>query len=222
MNSKKLINDILMLVALLFGTMISTAMVFMRGIYSGQLLYKFLVWNLILAWLPLIFSWLVYRFRQKITLSLTFGLLWLLFFPNAPYLVTDLIHLRYSSSVPLWFDAIMVFSFALIGLLLGLLSLYLMQIVVSNRFSRAIGWLFAVASLSLSSYGVYIGRFLRWNSWDIFSQPVIVFNDIVTSLVHPQMFLKTVTVSLLLSAIFLFAYLIFFSLPGLALSPNTK
>ena len=109
----------------------------------------------------------------------------------------------------------MLFTFALTGLLLGFLSLYFMQSLVAQRFGHTVGWLFTVLATGLSSYGVYVGRFLRWNSWDIFTQPVSLLTDIVNSLVNPEVFIKTYTVSFSLSAIMLFAYIILYSLPHL-------
>jgi uncharacterized membrane protein len=215
-------NRISVLPALIFASIASTAMVLARAIYSGQLLYQFLIWNLFLAWLPLLFSWLGYMLMGKRRYLLLFGMLWLLFFPNAFYLVTDLIHLGRGGPVPVWFDAIMLFSFALTGLLLGLLSLYLMQSIVAQRCGRAISWIFAALALSLSGYGVYVGRFLRWNSWDIFAHPHTLMLDILNSLLHPQMVVKTYTVSFFLSAVFLFAYVTLLSLPRIALEPQRE
>ena len=102
--------------------------------------------------------------------SAAFGVLWLLFFPNAPYLLTDFIHLRETPTTPLWYDALMLASFAWTGLLLGYASLYLMQMI----WERAVGmlsWLGVVAALALASLGVYVGRFLRFNSWDALVRP---------------------------------------------------
>jgi uncharacterized membrane protein len=206
-------NRLLLFLALIFASIICSTMVFARALYGGQMRYAFLVWNLFLAWLPLVLSWSGYVWQKKRLTLLLSGSLWLLFFPNAPYLVTDLIHLRHDGVVPIWFDAIMIFSFALTGLLLGLLSLYIMQTIVTRRFGRQFGWLFAVTALAMSGYGVFVGRFLRWNSWDVFANPLTLLRDILYSLVHPQMIMKTYTVSLLLSAVFMFSYIILLSVP---------
>ena len=207
----------LVFLSLLFASVVSTGMVVVRIHYSAQGRYVFLVWNLFLAWLPFVFSWLAYRFhRKKLWLTL-FGCLWLLFLPNSPYLVTDLIHIRPLGNVPLWYDAIMIFSFALTGLFLGFLSLYLMQALVVRRFGESLSWLFVLSALALSSFGVYIGRFLRWNSWDLFIQPITLLRDITHSLLNPGLLPKMVVVSLLLTAVFTFTYVILFSLPQLSL-----
>jgi uncharacterized membrane protein len=204
--------QLLIFLTLLFASTVAAAMVVSRAFYSGRLLYGFLIWNLVLAWMPFLLAWTAF---QKPMVAIVYGPLWLLFFPNAPYLVTDLIHLQPFHNVPLWFDAMMLFTFALTGLLLGFLSLYFMQSLVAQRFGHTVGWLFTILATGLSSYGVYVGRFLRWNSWDIFTQPVSLLTDIVNSLVNPEVFIKTYTVSFSLSAIMLFAYIILYSLPHL-------
>jgi len=188
-------------------------MVALRVVYSGEPRFIFLVWNLFLAWLPLLFAWLAYRRPRTAVLN---GPLWLLFFPNAPYLVTDLIHLgRAGGGAPLWYDALLIFTFALTGLMLGFLSLYMMRSLVARRFGSRWSWLFVVVAVGMSSYGVYVGRFLRWNSWDIFTQPLGLLHDIASSLFNPAIFLKTYTVSFSLSMIMLFAYVIIYTLPHL-------
>jgi uncharacterized membrane protein len=95
------------------------------------------------------------------------GALWLLFFPNAPYIVTDLIHLRDRSPVPIWFDAVMLFSFALTGLCLAFVSLLLFHRIVERRRGTPAGWIVVVVVSCLTGFGVYLGRYPRWNSWDL-------------------------------------------------------
>ncbi len=214
MKNRKRNYQIIIFVSLLFVSILATTMVILRMLYSGESHFIFLVWNLFLAWLPLLFAWLSHRYRGT---AVIYGPLWLLLFPNAPYLVTDLIHLRPYSAAPLWYDAILLFIFALTGLLLGVLSLYFMQALVTRRFGSIVSWLFVIVTTGMSGYGVYLGRFLRWNSWDIFTQPLLLAGDIFNSLTNPQFFPKTYTVSLSLTALMLFAYVIMVSLPQLSL-----
>lgn len=210
-NAKK---ALLLWSALILASSLPAAMLLGRILYSGNTLYSFLAWNLFLAWLPFLLAWLVF---SKPRLALVLGPLWLLFLPNAPYIMTDLIHLRWSTvGVPVWYDALMIFAFSLTGLLLGLVSVYLMQSVVERRLGSWIGWLFVVATLLLSSFGIYVGRFLRWNSWDVFTQPESLLREIVYNLLHPDLFLRTWTVTLVLATVMGFAYLVFYSLPALA------
>ena len=98
-------------------------------------------------------------------------MLWLLFLPNAPYIVTDFVHLTARSTVPLWFDGVELSAFAWTGMLLGFVSLYLVHAVARHRFGGTAGWLGVLAVLGLVSAGVYLGRVKRWNSWDLITQP---------------------------------------------------
>jgi uncharacterized membrane protein len=173
---------------------IPVAMLSARIFYTGRISHTFLLWNLFLAWIPFLLALLAFWFRQRPLLSLTLGGLWLLFLPNAPYLVTDLMHLRPTFLAPIWFDATMLFAFALAGMALGLYSLYLMQELVCLRFGAAAGWMLVIVAASLSSFGVYIGRFLRWNSWDLFFNPTRLAADIVHNLAAPESLLKMVVV----------------------------
>lgn len=111
--------------------------------------------------------------------------LWLLFFPNAPYILTDLFHLRHREGAPLWFDLLLILSFAWTGLMLGYVSLVDIQQVVSRTYNKITGWLFAVAALMLSGFGIYLGRFERWNSWDVISNPKGLAKDILLPIINP-------------------------------------
>lgn len=113
---------------------------------------------------------------------------WLLFFPNAPYILTDLAHVtewRTSRSVPPWFDLQLHVLFAVTGLLLGFASLRIMHELVRRFWGTTAGWLFSVISLGLAGFGVYLGRFLRWNSWDLVRSPVSLLGDVAQQLVDP-------------------------------------
>src|SRR5204862_669086 len=103
---------------------------------------------------------------------------WLLFFPNAPYIFTDLIHLTTGFYNHFWVDMVLILLCALIGLVLGFVSLYLMQSVVTRMVGRAASWLFIAAVAGLGSFGIYLGRFLRFNSWDIVFKPVDLYHGI--------------------------------------------
>src|ERR671936_2771776 len=146
-----------------------------RVAYTRTLDNAGLVWNLLLAWIPLGLALLLYdrRVRRAGIATLTgIGLLWLLFFPNAPYIVTDFEHLAGNTGEKkFWFDGVLIGTAATTGLLLGFVSLYLLQAIVRRRVGARCGWLFVFAALGLGSFGIYLGRVLRWNSWDIFVRP---------------------------------------------------
>ncbi|MBI1839599.1 MAG: DUF1361 domain-containing protein [Verrucomicrobia bacterium] len=141
----------------------------------------YLVYNLILAWIPLGWACLVVRMsRQEVRNPFIFwscAVLWLLFLPNAPYLFTDLVHLLGKSLPYYWSDMMKILLFALAGMTAGLLSLRLMHALVEAAFGRWMGWGFVAAISALSSMGVALGRFNRWNSWDVLRQPTSVLRD---------------------------------------------
>ncbi len=161
--------------ALVLASVLSCGFVIFRAEYSEKLVGVFF-WNLFLAWVPLVMALAVYalaaRGGRRWFLMLAIGVVWFLFFPNAPYIVTDLVHLKERPPVPYWYDLICIMAFAQTGLFVGYLSLYLMQEVVRAWLGRWFGWLFALVMLGLSAFGIYLGRFLRWNSWDAFTDPI--------------------------------------------------
>ncbi|RME88654.1 MAG: DUF1361 domain-containing protein [Anaerolineae bacterium] len=181
-----------------------------RVAYSDSARYTNLVWNLFLAWIPFLLAYVVYalswrRFWLYFAIP-TVAFLWLIFYPNAPYILTDLQHLAtYAADAPLWFDVILLVWFSWTGLLLGLVSLYLMHEVVHRNFGRLAGWLFVFAVSALSSVGLYLGRFARWNSWDLLQNPSEVAMDILGWVVSPN--LRLLAFATLFTLFFLFAYL---------------
>ena len=197
--------------ALLCGaTLLSLALFRVRTILSGTLDYAFLIWNIFLAWIPLglahtatTFSWK----RRYILISLPFAaILWLLFFPNAPYILTDLQHLGSPKpGIPVWFDVLLLMWFAWTGLLLGMVSLFLMQDIVRREFGRITGWLFVFIVGILASLGIYIGRFLRWNSWDLLFNPLERLRDFLYYAAHPS--LQSIVFISVFAAFFIFFYI---------------
>jgi uncharacterized membrane protein len=161
--------------ALMFATGVCTALVLARILWTGEYRYVFLVWNLFLAWLPLVFALLAcdeHRVGQRRTWRFrSLAAAWLLFFPNAPYIFTDVVHLRDHLFGHFWMDLILILTCALTGLVLGFVSLFLMQNLVARMLGRFASWLFVAAVACLSGFGIYLGRFLRFNSWDVVFNP---------------------------------------------------
>lgn len=145
--------------------------------------FSFLIWNLFLAWIP---YWIAnfFPFSKNIILKILGLLAWLIFLPNAPYIITDLIHLRPRASAPIWYDLMTFVAFAGTGLMLGLLSL---KIILRKLQFASPKWerLFSSICIGLCSYGVYIGRFQRWNSWDIISNPSAIIRENLQIISHP-------------------------------------
>ena len=205
--------------ALLAASALCVATVEYRIHRTGDPFYRFLVWNLILAWVPFTLALAAYdRARRKLDLGVVaLGVLWLLFCPDAPYMLTDFIHLQSSPTAPLWYDALMLSAFAWTGLLLGFASLYLMQMVWRRAAGSVLSWLGVVAALGLASFGVYLGRFVRFNSWDALVRPGRVADVIRNQLENPFHHPKLVAALIVLTGFLTVAYAVLYSFAGLRL-----
>ena len=174
------------LIALIFASGVCLAMLASRAVFARNSDLGFYPWNLVLAWIPFLLARRIYALRAS--RSPRYGLLaacvvlWFFFLPNAPYIVTDLVHLKTRAPVPKWFDLVMMVSFAWTGLCLGYLALYLLPEVVRSWLGRRWGWGFVGVMLALSSFGIYLGRFQRWNSWDVLTRPYGLASDVVQRL----------------------------------------
>jgi uncharacterized membrane protein len=168
--------------ALTFASGVSVALVVARILSTGNYRYSFLVWNLFLAWLPLLFALLAQDEFKGVWKGnwrfIGFALAWLLFFPNAPYIFTDLIHLTSRFYLHFWIDLALILTCALTGFVLGFVSLYLMQAVVARIAGSFASWAFIAAVAGLSGFGIYVGRFLRFNSWDVVFKPFALYRGI--------------------------------------------
>ena len=193
-----------------------------RIIYSGSIRYIFLGWNIFLAWIPYVLScyFVVYLKKEKWKLAFLF-LSWLLFFPNALYIVTDLIHLEESTNVPLWYDAILLFASSFIGLIMAFISLQKAEYLLNGFFSKRIVNCMIPLILFLGSFGVYLGRFQRWNSWDVIHNPLALGMDILERFIFPADHLKTWAITVILTALYSLLYFFIRILPN-AFAENKK
>ncbi len=202
---------------LFYPIALSTILVFVffvaRIYWSQKIAYTFLVWNLFLAWLPYIFSLTVAalhsRFPKAWWALFPFAALWLLFLPNAFYITTDLIHLKHRPEIPLWYDAGLLSIAAWTGIFLAVVSLQTFQEVVSDFLGSVAGWLFSLAVIAMSGYGVYLGRFLRWNSWDVLSDPLGILADSIIPFANPRSSLDKLVFITMYTSLFLVTYLTF-------------
>jgi uncharacterized membrane protein len=157
-----------------------------RMLYTGHLLFAFLVWNLFLAYLPFVISKRMTLQSPKTTGTfLLAALAWLLFIPNSFYILTDLFHLDMNEGVPLWYDLALLLSFAWTGLLFGILSVRQMEKLFEKVFRRKLDLLFILPVMALNGFGVFVGRYLRFNSWDVITSPLQLIKDIVYLFIHP-------------------------------------
>jgi uncharacterized membrane protein len=206
--------SIAVFVLLNLACLICVMLVVARIAYSDTARHAGLVWNLFLAWIPFMLAYFAHLVSwRRTTLYLIIPIiafLWLIFFPNAPYMLTDLQDLaRRTFDAPLWYDVIIVVWASWTGMLLGVISLYLMQDIINRAFGRLTGWIFVFVISGLSSFGVYIGRFVRLNSWDILQNPSEAAQEILGIVVDPSMRLAAFTV--LYAGFFLFVFLLLYS-----------
>ncbi len=198
------------------------AMLLVRVAYANNLRYIFLLWNLFLAWIPFQIS-VVLTVSKHNNKWINYFLLaaWLLFFPNALYIITDLIHLENSrADVPVWFDAILIFTSSVTGLIMAFASLYQVEKYLQKNMKQKHINKLLVAALFLGSFGVYIGRFLRWNSWDILANPVSLLVEIATHIIMPIHHFRTWAVTFLLTGLFSLLYFSIKKLPGYLQQPG--
>jgi uncharacterized membrane protein len=196
------------------GSLFCIALALVRDAHTGNGDFRYLIWNLFLAWIPFALAVFVYdrwRRRQTGLLLVTLGGIWLLFFPNAPYIATDFVHLRQDPLAPYWYDAVTIAAFAWVGLLLGFASLYLMQTVVRQARGALAGWLFALVAIGLGSLGIYLGRFLRLNSWDALEHPSVLPRIAHAVARDPFAYQEAIAVTLLFTAALSVAYFLLYS-----------
>ena len=182
-------------------------LIFFRIFYAGNAGYLFLGWNIFLAWIPYILSTQLklYRSKQKWKQLFLFGS-WLLFFPNALYIVTDLVHLRYETNMPWWFDAMLVFAAAFVGLLMAFVSLRNTEKYLATIFNNRMVQAITFSLLFLGSFGVYLGRFERWNSWNIVNDPLELALNIFTCILNPLDNVRVWAITVLFTAIYSLLY----------------
>ena len=209
--------------SLLAASLVSIGTVAGRVYMTHSAHYLFLIWNLFLAWVPLLAAWWAFRLARRGFGARVSALVvaWLLFFPNAPYMLTDFVHLSRDEgrrgASPLWYDALMLSSFAWTALLLGFVSLYLIHALIRRRAGDAAGWVAVTSVLGLASIGVYIGRFAHFNSWDALTRPRDVLAGIGQALHSPFHDPKMVAALFGLTAALMSGYLVVYAFSSLRL-----
>lgn len=202
---------------ILLSSLFALTLFVARVIYSGSgMIYRNLVWNLVLAWVPYAFSILVagifLTFPRKWWLVLPPAAVWLVFFPNAPYIITDFFHLANRPGVPLWYDVLLLAAFSWTGIFLAIASLRTMQIVTGAYLGKSASWFFVLLALSLTGLGIYLGRFGRWNSWDLLLNPRTIMAEIAGSLLEPLENLRFFGFTVLFTVFLFICYLTFISM----------
>ena len=213
------INSIIQLLTLTVGFTIS--LILFRIFYSGRLMYIFFGWNLFLAVVPLVITFFLHHTKNRNTQWLLFAS-WLLFFPNSLYIITDFVHLKERYPVPLWFDTILVFSAAFNGLIIAYASLQQAELFLRSKFSVLKTSIIICACLFLTSFGIYLGRFLRWNSWDILSDPLGLILQVTDRIFNPFEHPRTWGVTIVFTLFFSIFYFTIKSFPNLIIKANNK
>jgi uncharacterized membrane protein len=159
-----------------------------RFVRVGHFGYLFLGWNLLLAMIPAAAALMLARADSRgasVLVRLAWFVLWLLFLPNAPYLMTDLVHLGSRPPMPFWYDIALVLSFACTGLFLAFGSAADVHEAIARRWNAPAGWAVALVAMVLSGAGIYMGRFMRWNSWDAITHPRAIADHAANALAAP-------------------------------------
>lgn len=173
---------------LLLSSCFSVLLLFIRIFVTGSAEYIFLPWNLLLAFVPYWITWWMIKnvsiIENKIKLVVALAA-WLLFIPNSFYIITDLFHLTHIESAPKWFDLLLIFSFAWNGILCGIISLRRVEMITTIVRGKGFSIFMVFLVMWLSAFGIYIGRFLRYNSWDVISDPFSLAAEILSMIMHP-------------------------------------
>ena len=187
MKSKQSVVNNMLILSISFTSILIIA----RIIISKDLTYIFLGWNTFLAIIPLWFSRMILQQKEMGNKSVMLLFLWLIFYPNAPYIITDLFHYTDRPPIPFWFDLLIITSGVWNGLILGLISLLEVEQFLYRHLQPFKVNALVILSFFLCGYGIYIGRFLRYNTWDVIAQPKGLLIDTIQSSIHPFQHLRT-------------------------------
>jgi uncharacterized membrane protein len=193
-----------------------------RILHTNSFNFIYLNWNLFLAFIPFVLSLIVILFNPTGKKFIFLFLGWVLFFPNAPYMVSDLIYLtrfKPNYSIPIWYDLIMLTSFAFNGIFLGYISFQIFYKKMELLFSKSKTKFIMTFYLMLSGYGIYLGRFARLNSWDILTKPQLILEEIFQTLIHPMQYKSIYILSFLFGTL---VCLTFYSIKELTENNNIK
>ncbi len=204
---------------------VTVGLFIVRVFYFDSLRYSFMVWNLFLAWLPVLLAWWLLRRLKtsswKSVGNLLLTLVWLILLPNSFYLISDFIHLYTTSRTALLFDVVLLTSFAFNGLVLGFLSLYNVHSQLRRRVDNLDANALVGFVLLACSFAIYLGRHLRWNSWDLFLAPAGILFDVSDRILHPIIHLQTTTTTLLFFVLLSSMYAVIWNLLKVLPGSNT-
>ncbi|WP_055666253.1 DUF1361 domain-containing protein [Desnuesiella massiliensis] len=213
---------------------IFTLVFFIWIVFGTNRSHSYLVWNVFLAWIPLELVNMVYKLKKKYRnikgisiICALLALVWLLFYPNAAYIITDFIHIAtnkyrilnphyepyvssmyiFNDDLSIWVDLFSITIGAWLGFLLGFLSLFMAQRLIEKRFGAIKAWIGVVIVNMLSGFAIYLGRFIRWNSWDLIFNPYNIIK-VIEKDVHFKSFYFTLLFGSLCLALYIINYLV--------------
>ncbi len=205
----------------LVSLFVSISLLIVRIFLTGVEGYQFLLWNLFLAWVPYGISVIHERSARKWMSGILF-ISWFFFFPNAPYIVTDFVHLpwKYFGMGTFWYDGVLIGMFSFTGLLFGLGSLFRIHRSLTKQVGQMVARVIVAIVIILSGVGMYLGRFLRWNSWDVALRPMDILRNAIGHYSDPLWFEHAVIFSMVFSLFIAISYMIFFGMYRLLSSKN--
>jgi len=197
--------------ALFISTLVTIGLIVAGSIKSHSTYFNFLIYNMMLAYIPVLLAfWLTLRLKKSAWLStgnIIISILWLSFLPNSFYMITDLIHSQNAIGIDLLYNIVLIIACIFNSLVAGYISLYLIHWELLKRFYYRKVHLVIAIILLLCSFAIYLGRFLRWNSWDVVFNPAGLLFDVTDTIAspstHPDVFATTITFFLLLSSIYI-------------------
>ena len=200
--------------ALILTNFVSVLLFGLRFIGAEDIRYWFMLWNLTLAWVaPLIAWWLARRLSKtswRTWQNIALTVLWLGFLPNSFYMVSDLIHVQQTGEVSIIFDAVLFTSFIFNGFIAGFMGVMLLHRQLIQRIRKGYSFLVVAGVFALCGYAIYMGRVLRWNTWDALLHPSgLIFDvsdNILHPLSHPQSFVVTLSFTLLITSFYVLVW----------------
>lgn len=202
--------------ALVGSTLASMGLYIAGALSNHDGAFGYLPWNLLLAWVALFLAlWLEHILHRSLWSSwyaLFVTALWLAFLPNTFYMISDFVHIQETTRVDLLYDVVMFSSFIFSGVILGFLSLAVVHLQLARRAAPKVSTAIIGVVLLLCSFAIYIGRELRWSTWDILTNPSSLLVDVSDRVLnpreHPQAFTTTISIFVLLTSVYIILWCI--------------
>lgn len=208
---------------LVLTNFVSIGFFVLRFVGAENTRYWFMLWNLTLAWVAPLIAWYLFKRLNRTSWGSWFNIaltvLWLGFLPNSFYIVTDMIHLKPTGEINIIFDAVLLTSFVFNGFIAGFIGTFLVHKQLLHRLSSRVSMAIVTGVFILSSYAIYLGRVLRWNTWDALLHPAGLLFDISDNIIHPLDHLQSFVVTISFTVLITSFYLLFWELLQ-ALRPN--